>query len=86
MLWCQGGWKRFGAALVPCRLCGCCSCTSWLLLLSQYLFPSPAPLPPCYGGVFCKPSSFEQCQLHVEADFLYLDAVFLFQLVVSGSS
>lgn len=46
------GLPRFGAAPVPCWLCGCCSCTSWLLLLSRYLFPSPAPLPPCYGGVF----------------------------------
>lgn len=25
----------------------------------------------------CKPFSFEQCQLNIEADFLYIDAVFL---------
>ena len=34
----------------------------------------------------CKPFCFEQCQLNIEADFLYIDAVFLYLLVVSGSS
>lgn len=34
----------------------------------------------------CKPFSFEQYRLNIEADFLYIDAGFLFLLVVSGSS
>lgn len=34
----------------------------------------------------CKPFGFEQCQLTIEADFLYIDAVFHSLLVVSGSS
>lgn len=33
-----------------------------------------------------KPFSFEQCQLNIEADFLYIDAVILFLLMASENS
>lgn len=51
-----------------------------LLCISSHCLRPPC----CRGGL--KPFSFEQCQLNIEADFLYIDAVFLFLLVVSGSS
>lgn len=91
VLWCQGGWRRLG----PPALQGRTGALPAVWMLQLYLL-APAPLPislpiACTSPYslrrsFCKPSSFEQCQLHVEADFLYIDAVFLSQLVVSGSS
>lgn len=90
MLWCQGGWKLSG----PPALWGCTGSLLAVRMLQLYLLaPAPLPIslpiacasPSLLRRGFCKPSSFEQCQLHVEADFLYIDAVFLSQLVVSGS-